>query len=176
MKKSTEVLEQRKKSLLFDIRRSQRYHQYRIRFFNFWERMTNFISIVLSSSAVYSYATTYPNLALILSFILTIFSALSLVIGFGNKARDHQSFLQTFSQLETDLLKNLLSDDLITEIETRMFAIDNKEPPTLIVLEQRCYNEQIIADGFDTDKHCVKIAWYQKLFEQYFDILSDRIK
>ncbi|MDG6881066.1 Uncharacterised protein [Phocoenobacter uteri] len=175
MKKSTEVLEQRKKSLLFDIRRSQRYHQYRIRFFAFWEKMTNFVSLVLSSGAVCSYASAYPNLVWIFSIILAIFSALALVVGFGNKARDHQSFLQDFSQLENDLIKSTLSDDLITDVEARMFALDNKEPPTLIALEQRCYNEQIVADGFDIDKYCVKIAWYQRLFEQYFDIFPEKI-
>lgn len=55
-----------------------------------------------------------------------------------------------------------------------MKRIDVEEPPVLIVLEQLCYNEQIISDGFPKER-CSKISWYQRLFAQYFDICPHRI-
>lgn len=167
-------LENSKKDLLFDINRSIRYNSKRCKFFEYLDRFVNFIGLIFSSSAIYVITKEYQLVAILLGAVVTITSSLALVIGFSNKARDHRDFINGFSQLQTLLLTSELSEKLINDVTAKMRELDSKEPAVLIVLEQICYNEQLIAEGFPKEK-CSKISWYQRLFAQFFDIRSHKI-
>ncbi|UXN37814.1 hypothetical protein N8E87_04955 [Avibacterium paragallinarum] len=174
MNKTEIELENSKNDLLFDINRSIRYNAKRCRFFECLERLVNFIGLVFSSSAIYAITQENQLVATLSGAVVAVASSLALVIGFGNKARDHRDFINDFSQLQTLLLTTKLSEQLINELTAKMREIDSKEPTVLIVLEQICYNEQLIAEGFSKEK-CSKISWYQRLFAQIFDICPHRI-
>ncbi|MDP8176370.1 hypothetical protein QJU83_02280 [Pasteurella skyensis] len=162
------------KNLSFSLERSMRYHSKRRAFFNFWERFTNFISIVLSSGAIYAFSQNHPKFAITSSLVLTIFSALTLVIGFSEKAREHLEFELSFANLKKRLLLSDKSQKLIDEIRAEINMLDAKESEPLTVLEQICYNEQVIADGLSDDL-LTPITWYQRLFAQYFSICPEKM-
>lgn len=167
-------LENSKRDLLFDINRSIRYNAKRCKFFECLNRFVNFIGVVFSSSIIYAITQEYQLAATLFGVVVTVSSSLALVIGFGDKARDHRDFINDFSQLQTLLLTSELSEKLINDVTAKMCELDSKEPAVLIVLEQICYNEQLIAEGFPKER-CSKISWYQRLFAQFFDIRSHKI-
>lgn len=167
-------LETQKKNLLFSIGRSVRYNVKRQRFFECWERTTNIIAILFGSGTLYAVMQQYQSAAIVISVILTSLSALSLVIGFSHKARDHRDFAGRFLALKERLLFEPLTQTLCDEIKIAINRIDLEEPPVLIVLEQICYNEQLNMEGFPKER-MTKITWYQRLLANYIDICPNKL-
>lgn len=170
---TTTNLPQRIKSLRFDLNRSIRYNNKRRAFFEKWDRITNFLGLLFGSSTVVALMQQHQNLAMGLSLFLTALSALALLIGFGNKARDHLEYAQQFAQLANQLLAPVTEEQLL-QIEKAMYELDAKEGEPLKVLERICYNEQCQADGFG-QSHQTKIHFIQRLFAHYIDICPHRL-
>lgn len=161
--------------LQFNLGRSIRYHSRRRKFFDFWDKLTTFCSLVFSSTATYGALSTNEKITLISGAIVTIFSSLSLVIGFSNKARDHFDFVKQYSLLERMSIKEVLSEKLLKQITDEKLFIESTEPPVLRVLNEMCWNEEAKAQGIKPEKWR-KIKWYQRLFSSFFDIVPESIK
>ena len=168
------TLEQRKNSLGFDLLASIRYHNYRIRFFECWDRMSSVVAVVFGSSVMYNLSQQNTELALYSGLFGTVLSALALVVGFGQRAREHRDFKMQFAQLEYRLSTEPLSEMLLKNLSAEVQLINSKEPPPLIVLGEICHNEQVKAEGFDNE-HLSQIAWYQRLFAHYVDLCPHKI-
>lgn len=167
-------LDTQKKNLLFSIGRSIRYNVKRQRFFECWERGTNALAILFGSSTVYALMQQHQSVAVGISILLTLLSTLSLVIGFGSKARDHRDFAQQYFHLKERLTLEPLTQSLCDEIKIAIQQIDLAEPPVLVVLEQICYNEQINVEGLPKEK-MTSIHLCQRLFANYIDICPHRL-
>lgn len=167
-------LETQKRNLLFNIGRSIRYNIKRQRFFECWERGTNFLTILCGSSTVYAVTQQYQSVVVIINILLTALSSLGLVIGFSNKARDHRDFAKQYLNLKEQLTTKPLTQSLCDEIKLAMQRIDLEEPPVLVVLEQICYNEQINMENLPKEK-ITPIRWYQRILADYVDICSHRL-
>lgn len=161
--------------LQFNLGRSIRYHSRRRKFFDFWDKFTTFCSLVFSSTATYGVLSTNGKITLISGAFVTIFSSLSLVIGFSNKARDHFDFVKQYSLLERMSIKEVLSEKLLKQITDEKLSIESTEPPVLRVLNEMCWNEEAKAQGIKPEKWR-KIECYQRLFSSFFDILPENIK
>ena len=161
--------------LQFNLGRSIRYHSRRRKFFYFWDTFTTFCSLVFSSTATYGVLSTNGKITLISGAIVTIFSSLSLVIGFSNKARDHFDFVKQYSLLERMSIKEVLSEKLLKQITDEKLSIESTEPVVLRVLNEMCWNEEAKAQGIKPEKWR-KIKWYQRLFSSFFDIVPESIK
>lgn len=122
-------IEDSKNDLLFDINRSIRYNPKRCKFF---ECLVNFIGSAFSSSVIYAITQENQLVATLSGVIVALVSSLALVIGFGNKARDHRDFINDLSRLQTLLLTEKLSEQLIHEVIAKIREIDSKEPTELI--------------------------------------------
>lgn len=122
-------IEDSKNDLLFDINRSIRYNPKRCKFF---ECLVNFIGLAFSSSVIYAITQENQLVATLSGVIVALVSSLALVIGFGNKARDHRDFINDLSRLQTLLLTEKLSEQLIHEVIAKIREIDSKEPTELI--------------------------------------------
>ena len=161
--------------LQFNLGRSIRYHSRRRKFFDFWDKFTTCCSLVFSSTATYGVLSTNGKITLISGAIVTIFSSLSLVIGFSNKARDHFDFVKQYSLLERMSIKEVLSEKLLKQITDEKLSIESTEPVVLRVLNEMCWNEEAKAQGIKPEKWR-KIKWYQRLFSSFFDIVPESIK
>lgn len=161
--------------LQFNLGRSIRYHSRRRKFFDFWDKFTTFCSLVFSSTATYGVLSTNGKITLISGAFVTIFSSLSLVIGFSNKARDHFDFVKQYSLLERMSIKEVLSEKLLKQITDEKLSIESTEPPVLRVLNEMCWNEEAKAQGIKPEKWR-EIKWYQRLFSSFFDIVPESIK
>ena len=161
--------------LQFNLGRSIRYHSRRRKFFDFWDKFTTFCSLVFSSTATYGVLSPNGKITLISGAFVTIFSSLSLVIGFSNKARDHFDFVKQYSLLERMSIKEVLSEKLLKQITDEKLSIESTEPPVLRVLNEMCWNEEAKAQGIKPEKWR-EIKWYQRLFSSFFDIVPESIK
>ena len=155
--------------LQFNLGRSIRYHSRRRKFFDFWDKLTTFCSLVFSSTATYGVLSTNEKITLISGAIVTI------VIGFSNKARGHFDFVKQYSLLERMSIKEVLSEKLLKQITDEKLSIESTEPPVLRVLNEMCWNEEAKAQGIKPEKWR-KIKWYQRLFSSFFDIVPESIK
>lgn len=161
--------------LLFDVRRSVRYHTARRRFFDRLDQLTSMLGLVFGSTTVYGVmekSTDLQPLAISAAAIVTVFSAINLVVGSAQKARQHADFAREFVDLEKRM-NATPSEQLLQEITHARLAIEAEEPPILRVLDCICYNELCQALG---RKQRAEIGDIQRLFAQIVDIRPDKIK
>jgi hypothetical protein len=164
--------------LLFDVRRSVRYHNYRRKFFDFLSTWTNFL-IIISGTSVVSFASRGEGGSPWVKFfgaLAAILAALDLVIGFSTKSRDYNDLAKDFSRLE--IAMNKIGDAYTNENFFDMFntrlAIEQNEPPIKRVLDIYCWNELSISMGHDKSE-LYDIKLYQRLFMQFCDIAPQGI-
>lgn len=161
--------------LQFDIRRSIRYHNRRCVHFDRLDKLTNMISVVFGSAAVFGVLERqYQSLALTAAATVTIISAINLVMGSSIRARDHADFARRFVALEKELVITKPSEEAIRQLMIKRLDIESDEPPVLRVLDCLCHNEEMRAQGYPSDQ-LVKIAWWQALFSPVIDIREDLI-
>jgi hypothetical protein len=152
------TLEDQLDALKFEVERSIRYHHRRRAFFERLHRSSMFLVIVLGSAAVANWNAKLAGL------IITTVGAADLVIGFSNKARDHQLLAQRFG----DLARRIRLADSPTDADARVWEdekllIDADEPPIYRALEADCYNEVCRAWGRPLPPYAPKLDLRHKL-------------
>lgn len=165
--------------LLFGVRRSIRYHQRRLLFFDRLNKGIRFISL-LSGVSVISTVLAKMGEPWILgsAAIVAILSTFDLVINTEGQIRRHMELASRFINLEKRMIVSKTpTPNLLAVIKTERLDIESGEPPILRVLDCICHNELLRAMGYPKDsEHYAKITWYQRLFAQLFDIRSHIIK
>lgn len=166
-------------ALLFDVRRSVRYHARRRRFFELWNTATNALSVVFGSATIYGVLKSGGEaLAIGAAVLVTILSSLNLVVDSTRRARSHEDLARQFIELE----KAIVQAGDMTEAQYQVFVgrrldIEANEPPILRVLDSICHNEMLRAEGYDpSDSSYVKIKWWQRLLAQFVDVGEHHIK
>lgn len=168
----TEALHQNRHELLFDIRRSQRYHQRRRRFFEHWHLATNAMSVLFGSATILSIPSPTGSRApaIALAAIVTVLATIDMLVGTSIKAWRHADLAKAFIGLEREMvLAGELSDADLAKFAAERLRIETDEPPILRVLDSICHNELTRAMGYD-ESEMVRIRWYQRLTAQFVDI------
>ena len=171
-------IEEKWHELLFGVRCSIRYHNYRRRFFERLSVWTDFLTII-SGGAVVGFSTYagetnqpyYHWLSVFAGGLIAILAAFDLVVGFSLRAREHYDLAKQFAELERQMIKsenNLTTKNLAACTDCRL-EIEQDEPPILQVLNVYCHNEVCRAGEYPRE-HKVKIGFFQSLFKQLFDI------
>ncbi|QBH98697.1 hypothetical protein EKN56_06430 [Limnobaculum zhutongyuii] len=164
--------------LLFDIRRSVRYHNRRRAFYDRLDQLTNVIALVFGSATIYSVLTPQArNTWTVLSAAsVTIFSAINLVVGSSQRARSHYDLAKRFFALEEEIIQvEKPTGKLLREMTTKRLSIEKDEPPVLRVLDCICYNEQVQAMAYGREQ-MIKIGWWQRLCSPFFDVRPDKMR
>ena len=149
--------------LLFDVRRSVRYHERRRRFFEIWNSITVGAAAVGGSSAVAT-ILSQPNwawLPVAFAGTVSLLGALDLVVGTARRADRHGDLSRQFIALEQKFahgrsLKVKEHEDLVRE----RLRIEASEPTILRLLDIMCYYEVLVSLG-DKSKH-PKIPWHRR--------------
>ena len=155
----------------FGVRKSVRYHTRRRQFFDRLGYITNFLIIITGGGTVYGVSSeSHHRLAIIFGSLAGLFSAIDLIIGCSNVARDHHDLARDFSELERQMVA---AGDCPTEAQyiaftNRRLEIEEEEPPKLCVLDVLCHNELVESGGYD-EKHKRPIGRVQRFFAQFFD-------
>ncbi|WP_336816897.1 hypothetical protein [Burkholderia gladioli] len=162
-------------NLLFDIRRSIRYHNRRRAFFDRLDQMTNMLSVIFGSTAVYGVLEQqYRVVALVAAGLVTVLSAVNLVVGSSQRARAHADFARQFIGLEKRMALAAPDERVLLDIRSERLSIEADEPPVLHVLNVICHNEQMRAMGYPNSM-LAKVGFWQRAFAQLFDVREDKL-
>jgi hypothetical protein len=169
-----EPLSKRWYNQLFGVRRSVRYNARRRAFFDRLDQLTNMLAVILGSAAVYGVLDAdHHAVALVASGIVTIVSAVNLVVGSSQRARKHDDLARQFSALEREMICDE-SEEKLAYVKRRRLEIEAEEPPVMHVLNCICHNEQMRAEGYPKE-HFASIHWWQRAFSQIVDLREDLI-
>lgn len=152
--------------LLFDVRRSVRYHVRRRRFLQFMQDFGTFLSVLFGSAAAASiFAGLSPWAALIPAVAVTFTSSLSLVWGFGRKASLHSDLARRFIDLERELEagRSNPTDELVERATSTRLLIEADEPPVLRLLDVLCHNELARAMDYGLEEYYKIPSWRRGL-------------
>lgn len=168
-------------ALLFDVRRSVRYHNRRRRFYAAFHKSQVFLSLVLASATMMAFAGAiggeWPLWAKTLpAALVSVWAAVDLVFGSVDKTWLHADLERQFIELERQLeaARHNPTAELIAEVTDRRLDIERQEPPVLRVLDTLCYNELLRAMGYDAEKQ-VRVGFWQRLFANFFDLADHRL-
>lgn len=157
---------------LWGIRRSQRYHTARVRFFTRWERILSFLSVIAGTSIAATILASGPTwVSLTFAAIITVLQAIDLVVGIGARARLHIDLSRRFVVLEREFVEHDISAESLT---ARRLGIESDEPPALRWLDIMCHNE--LSRSIYGDKAAIyRVSWFVRLFANWCDIVPVKI-
>lgn len=146
--------------LLFDLRRSVRYHDRRRAWFELLHRMAGLSALLLCAAVLFSAAGTTPAPPWLAALAIAAgLVGVDVLAGFASSAARHQSLRARFIMLEAALLADPAANHHITRLH-----IEADEPPIYRALDLLCHNEQMRADGHPPDsEHWASVPLYQRL-------------
>jgi len=176
VQKEQERLDEKLYALLFGVRRSIRYHNRRRMFFDRFNLITKALSVVFGSATIYTVLSqTSPKATIGAAAIVTLFSALDLVVGTVRMARLHDDLARRFIALEKEIVQTIHpTEENLARFTAQRLDIEADEPPVYRVLDALCHNELARAEGHPQEEFA-KIRLYQRWFAQFFDIGEHRI-
>jgi hypothetical protein len=173
-------LDDRQFVLEFGVRRSVRYHARRRRHFDRLHRFTTFVALIFGSATFAALLGAFgqgkgENAALVFATVVTVTSALDLVIGSATRARDHHEFERRWIRLEQLIARAGDYDDAaLSEFVEMRLEIEADEEPPLRVLDLLCHNELMRAEDRYDDLY--RVGWAQKVLSQWVDFRADSIQ
>jgi hypothetical protein len=161
--------------LLFDVRRSVRYHNRRRMFFDRLNLFNSAASLIGGSAAVAGVLGDRTAVSLIAGVAVSIFACLDLVVGTAQKARLHSDLARRFISLEKQLVAATVADATqMIAFEQERLTIEADEPPVMRVLDCLCHNEQLKALGRANEQ--AMIGRFQRIMAQWWDVGAEDIK
>jgi len=156
--------------LLFDVRRSARYHDRRMAFYERLEKVTNALTIMTAGAALSEASgNEIAHWLTTLAAITAIAATADLVTGFGRMADLHRNLKRRFGILEGRMVKAFPKETNLTEFQVERLDIELEEPPVYRVLDSLCRNEVLLAQDYTLDKDAhlfVRVSWWQRLTAQ----------
>lgn len=164
-------------ALLFNTRRSRRYHEWRVKFF----RRFNVLRAVLaaaSTSGALAYLLKYNQIDWVLSTLVAVsalLTILELAIRMGARESLHQDLMRSFVTLERDIVAkgNSLLEEDYDGLNASYIDIEVNEPPVLRVLNRLCYNAEVRA-RFPEDewpRFLRPVTVPQRVLASFYDLL-----
>ncbi|MEI2806208.1 MAG: hypothetical protein V9G18_09780 [Albidovulum sp.] len=141
----------------FNVLRNALYHTARRRALERWNRVFNFLVVVLGAAAVGNVMAIYGLPQHWGGMAIAVIGALQLVFDFGRQARDHQALQRDYYALLADIEATPEADgNLCAEWYSRMIRITADEPPVFRALDAKAYNDAIDAtETFGSDERLV---------------------
>lgn len=149
--------------LLFDIRRSLRYHDRRRAFFERLHRVTNLFTILMAGSVLHELGRSgEPAWWLVAAAaVAAVLAAADMVVGFSAAAAAHRVLRSRFAELEIDIFSGGSDEDCWKAHRVKRLGIERDEPPVYRALDLLCHNELAAADG-----------WKRKEYPEHFSTLT----
>lgn len=160
--------------LLFGVRKSIRYHDRRVSFF---ERSHEFILffVLIGGFAGMAFALTsaFPSnekLGILPGLIVSTLAAIDLVVGTSRKAHLHDKMKLRFQNLEIDMTHGSNKSGNTAKWKKKRLQIEAEEPPVLRVLDALCHNELLRAMGYPKmTKDYASVSTFQRVVSHFFD-------
>ena len=156
------------------LRLSCMYHLERRRFFEDWNRITQFLSVVLGSAACVALVGDGDRSAwpvIWLTFFVTVMTAANLVIGFGRRSWEHARLHDQFVDLECAHRQSDISRQAFNALTERKRNLDKAEPASMPYLVTRCHIDMMRADGYAPEEW-PSLHWFKRLAANYLPDLG----
>jgi hypothetical protein len=150
--------------LLFDVRRSVRYHDKRAAFFERLHRVGAALTILLAGSVLFDLARpgNTPWWMLGLALLASLLSVLDLVFGLSRYAQTHRELQRRFALLERTMVAGPSTGPCWAGYLSERLLIELDEPSVYKMLDTLCHNEMLLALGHArSGGHYVKVSWWQ---------------
>lgn len=159
--------------LLFDIRRSVRYHDRRRAFYEQLHHVTSLMTILMAGSVLFDLGKSGQTASwlMVLSVVAALLAAADMVIGYSRRATVHAGLRGRFADLEIAMLCGGKTDAEWEGYQRDRLLIEKDEPAVYKVLDLLCRNELLVAEGFTLQQHAsqfARINWWQKLTSQLY--------
>lgn len=167
-----ETIDDKIYDLKFYLQRSIRYHMRRAAFFMKWQRVTSFIGVVFGSAAVATFIGEVPEqITAVFALMVTVASALDLVVGTGQSAWLHNDLRKRFLELEGIIASRAADIELIADINHQIRRIEADEPPAREILNLLVRNDTIRASLPDeqANKEVIDICWIKRVTANLID-------
>ena len=151
----------RKHDLIFQVRKSIRYHDYRRAHYLYLETTIKILALV-AGSAVITQNFGGAGWTQWVGVLVVIGTAASTVRNFGAMHYLHNSLYEDFVSLERDFIG---SEDL-DALEVQLLEIERKEPPIYSALNRYCHNQQCRVQR--QPEHVKTLHLHQVLFKNIF--------
>ncbi|SHH34270.1 hypothetical protein SAMN02745124_00195 [Desulfofustis glycolicus DSM 9705] len=165
--------------LLFDVRRSVRYHNRRRLFYDRICKGSDALTAIFGSATIItllgSTKVVPPETPMYMAGITAILSVINLVFDTKENARLHHDLARDFITIEKNLIAPHLTPEKFAEAEARRLDIEAEEPPVLKVLDLTCHNDLLKAMGYE-EEHYYKIGFWRSAFANFFDLFPGSIK
>lgn len=152
--------------LLFDVRRSVRYHDKRAAFFERSHRVTNAFTILLAGSVMFDIARPgeTPWWMLALALAGSLLAVTDLVIGLAKMGNQHRDLQRRFADLERRMIVGPAQGDCWTSYSEERLFIEMDEFTPYVMLDTICHNELLHVQGFAmNDARRVKVTTWQRI-------------
>ncbi len=168
--------------LLFDIRRSVRYHDRREGFFSRIRNAADLFAFVGMSAAVAEIATGVGSgwpllLQLAGPLLAAVLVGVALVYQVSAKSTLHNRLKREFIALEQSMLRHgdSVPPEVLADLTHRRLEIEADEPPILRVLDTICYNDVVWAMGLDPKNQMRPVTPIQRMLAAFIDVQRDRL-
>lgn len=157
-------------SLLFDVRRSVRYHDRRCCFFDRLHHVTGALTVLLAGSVLFDIARPGDNplWLSIMAVIAAILSSLDMVMSYSTKSGLHRDLKKRFVTLEMDILSGDASEATWGNHQRERLLIEKDEPPVYRVLDLLCHDELLRAEGIKDPDEYSSFSFYKRLTRHFF--------
>lgn len=169
-------LEQEHYEMMFHLRRSVLYHNYRRNFYDMLQLLTTFFSILMSSATVATILSNHKTSSMVISLVVASINAVNLVLRSSEKGRLHTDLAKRFIEIEKSLVScETITNEVLRKCNVDILAIEADEPPVKVLLNARCHNEILRADKAD-DSYCIRLSFLQNNLAQIMDIGTNSLK
>lgn len=141
--------------VLFDVRRSVRYHDRRRAFYEQLHHFTSLLTILMAGSVFFDLAKpgdTARWLQVVSAMAATL-AAMDMVVGYSKRAALHGNLRERFAILEIAMIDGDTQDSTWLKHQRERLLIEKDEPPTYKVLDNLCRNELLEAEGYSREKN-----------------------
>jgi hypothetical protein len=149
--------------LLFDIRRSSRYHDRRKGFYEKMHGITSLLTIFMSGSVFFDLAKVGSTATwlIIFSVIAAFLAGLDMVVGYSKKANLHDTLRRKFVDLEVKMITSTSNKINLKNFQKERLLIEKEEPPIYLVIDGLCRNELLISEGYSKVKYSDEFFKYK---------------
>lgn len=142
-------------ALLFDVRRSIRYHDRRRAFYEQLHHLTSLLTILMAGSVLFDLAKKGETADWLtgISVAAALLAAIDMVIGYSKHASLHSSLRERFANLEIEIISGPADGPRWMNYQKERLLIEKDEPAIYQVLDGLCRNELLVAEGFTKSKN-----------------------
>jgi hypothetical protein len=138
--------------LSFDVAKSMRYHLYRRKWWDGWNRANRITGALSGSAVVVGTFASNKIVTAIAGLIVAIISICDLVFDFSDRARHADDLYRQFSAMAQEIAGiTTPTEGQLAQLRQRRLKIEMEEGPTLDLLERRCSREEALARGLPVD-------------------------